>query len=102
MEIEPQVLIPAANDIATDQLWISAMRRCLPRFTIRSLMHGMAVVAIVSWVAGGLIRHGAAWFTQPPFYMLALYPLLFAALMTLAVTVIQIRLERNQPRKPRI
>jgi cytochrome bd-type quinol oxidase subunit 2 len=71
------------------------MRLPFARFTIRSLLFGIALLGILSWVISGLEREGTAWFSQPPLFLVLLSPFLVAAFLTLAVPLIQSRDERT-------
>jgi hypothetical protein len=67
------------------------MQLPLARFTIRSLLFGIALLGILSWIISGLEREGTTWFSQPPLYLVLLSPFLVAAFLTFAVTLIQFR-----------
>jgi hypothetical protein len=77
------------------------MRPARLRFTIGSIMVATVVVAVVSWIVAGLVRHGKAWFSQAPLYVLIAYPFLFAACGTLFVTIVQFRSDRRRARAAR-
>jgi hypothetical protein len=62
------------------------------------MMVWTAIVGIVLWILTGRIREEIAWISQPPLYLLLASPFLFAASLTLAVTVVQFCRERRGPR----
>jgi hypothetical protein len=63
------------------------------RFTMLSMMIGMVVLGTFSWIITGMIQGRTVWFSHAPLYMVLASPLLFAAFLTLAVTLVQIRLD---------
>jgi formate/nitrite transporter FocA (FNT family) len=75
------------------------MERNPLRFTVRSMMAGVAVAAAVLWLVAGTIR-GDFW-EGPPGYVVLASPFVFAAAVTIMVTLVQIRLERTQAQNAR-
>jgi hypothetical protein len=79
----------------------NTMRPARMRFTIGSMMVATAILGLLTWVITGLLTDGAAWFSHPPLYMVIAYPFLFAASLTLFVTIVQFRSERRPARGDR-
>jgi hypothetical protein len=65
------------------------------------MMFGIAILGICSWIIIGLARDGTAWISQPPLYLVFLFPFLFAAVLTFAVTFVQFRCEGHLARQDR-
>lgn len=66
--------------------------RVLPiRFTIGSMMVGVAILAILSWLVNGLGQHGRRFFWPPPLYLVVALPFLLSIATTFVVTLLQIR-----------
>lgn len=78
------------------------MQRPRVRLTIGSMMVGMAIVGMLSWIITGLMQEGIAWISHPPLYLVFAAPFLFAASLTVAVTFVQFCCERRLAREDRI
>ena len=61
------------------------------RFTIGSMMGGVAILAILSWLVNGFGQHGRRFFWPPPLYLVVAFLSLLSIATTFVVTFLQIR-----------
>jgi ABC-type antimicrobial peptide transport system permease subunit len=72
------------------------MRRSRIRLTIGTMMVGIAVSGILSWLITGLVRYGAGLFRFSPLYLVVTFPFLFSFSITFVVTLLQLRRDRRR------
>jgi hypothetical protein len=75
---------------------VLVMRRSRIRFTIGTMMIGIAVLGILSWLISGLVRYGAGLFRFSPLYLVVALPFLFSLFITFVVTLLQSHLDRRR------